>query len=96
MKGIFHNIPKWQATAIRHELQLLFGSEPTYFRYRRGEYLITPERQAEIAAIFARYGYTQPLQYDHMKTAYYFPSPGFGTYHSNKTRHTYEKLSRLS
>ena len=95
MSRLFTDVPSWKATAIRHELKHLFGSKPTYFRYRRGEFLITPQRQREIADIFRRYGYTTPRCYDHVLQGYYFDVPGFGSHHSNDKRRTKAKLLRL-
>ena len=96
MKHLFDGIPMWKATAIRHELMEIFGSEATFYRYRRGEYLVTPQLQAKIADLFAHYGYTSPRHYDRTVQAFYFPSPGFGTLHSNTTERTKKRHARLS
>ncbi|MBQ6189176.1 MAG: hypothetical protein IJK45_03270 [Bacteroidaceae bacterium] len=92
MSRLFHDVPKWQATVIRHELMQLFSSERTYFRYRRGEFLITPEIQSRVADIFRKYGYTAERQYDQTKLAYYFDVPGFGSYHAYTSKRTNKKL----
>lgn len=92
MSRLFVGIPSWQATAIRHEIIPLFGSRSTYYRFYRGEFLITPKRQEEIAAIFARYGYTQPRRYDRTIEDYFFQSRGFGTYHSYTSARTRKRL----
>ena len=92
MKYLFNGIPTWQATAIRHEIIELFGSHSTYYRFYRGEFLITPKRQDEIAAIFARYGITTPGRYDHVIEDYFFHTRGFGSYHSYTNQKTKARL----
>ena len=92
MKAIFNDIPKWKAAVIRHELFSLFGAERTFYRFRRGEYVITPEQQQEIADLFARHGITAPRHYDYAFMAYYFPSPGFGSLHSSSDARTLQRL----
>ncbi|MBQ8968190.1 MAG: hypothetical protein IJ064_00445 [Bacteroidaceae bacterium] len=92
MTRLFRGIPEWKATAIRHELYDLFGAERTYYRYRRGEYVITPEVQQQIADLFARHGITAPRQYDIARLTYYFPSPGFGSLHSYTDERTLKRL----
>ena len=95
MKHLFVGIPSWQATAIRHEIIDLFGSRSTYYRFYRGEFLITPKRQDEIAAIFACYGITTPRCYDRVIEDYFFFSRGFGSYHSYTTQKTKKKLKAV-
>ena len=92
MKRLFNGIPEWKATAIRHELYDLFGAERTYYRFRRGEYVITPKQQQDIADLFARHGITEPRQYDYAVTAYYFQSPGFGSLHSSTEKRTLKRI----
>lgn len=92
MKSLFDDIPKWKAALIRHELFALFGAERTFYRFRRGEYVITPEKQQEIASLFARHGITDPRHYDYAFPAYYFPSPGFGSLHSYSDARTLQRL----
>ena len=95
MSHLFQDVPKWQATVIRHELMRLFSSERTYFRYRRGEFLITPELQSRVADIFRKHGYTAERQYDQTKMAFYFDVPGFGSNHAGTSTRTNMKLREL-
>ena len=92
MKRLFKDVPSWQSPVIRHELMDLFGSRTTYFRYRRGEFLITPKQQEQVAEIFQRYGITAPRCYDHTLQTYYFDVPGFGSSHAYTTKHTKQRL----
>ena len=92
MSHLFTGIPSWQATAIRHDVIALFGSRSTFYRFYRGEFLITPQRQQEIAAIFANHGITTPRRYDRVVEDYFFNSRGFGTYHSNNTKRTKARI----
>ena len=95
MSRLFDDVSRWQKTAIRHELKALFGSKATYFRYRRGEFLITPQRQREVAAVFQRYGYTAPRHYDHVLQDYFFDVPGFGSHHATTKWSNNRKLLEL-
>jgi hypothetical protein len=40
------------------------GSHTSYYRYHRGEKLLTPEQQQWILDLFAQYGYTNELHFD--------------------------------
>ena len=92
MKELFNGIPEWKATAIRHEMFGLFGAERTYYRYRRGEYVITPKQQQDLTELFARHGITAPLHYDYVTLAYYFDAPGFGSLHSYSDKRTLQRI----
>ena len=48
---------------IRHQLFMYFG-RTNYYEYRKGERLISPEQQQEIANIFQACGWNEPPQFD--------------------------------
>ena len=60
-------------TAIRQGMYGIFGSQTHYYRYRRGEYDITPEQQKRVSRLFKKYGFTGEIQYDDTRMDYYFP-----------------------
>ena len=50
---------------IRDKIKGYLGGHSTYYRYNRGERLLTPEQQEWILRLFARYGYTENLSFAH-------------------------------
>ena len=62
-------------SAIRHGLFGIFGSRSRYYRYRDGEYDITPEQQQRVIDYLRRYGFKSNEPFDHYTTQYYFPKP---------------------
>lgn len=73
MKHLILRTYSEKVTAIRHGLYDIFGSKSSYYRYRDGDYDITPEQQARIAALFRKHGAAVEPQYDHTALTYYFP-----------------------
>ncbi|MBR1682418.1 MAG: hypothetical protein IJ700_03565 [Bacteroidaceae bacterium] len=74
MKGIMQGVPKGQTTDIRQGLYGIFSSCPHFYRYRRGDYDITPEQQERVAALFRKHGITTEPHYDKTTIDYYFPN----------------------
>lgn len=52
------NIPK-----VEQAMTALYNRS-YYFRMRRGEYLLTPQQQEQIARTLAKYGAAQPVEFD--------------------------------
>ncbi|MBQ7572505.1 MAG: hypothetical protein IJT19_09755 [Bacteroidaceae bacterium] len=73
MKQLLNGVSPWHFGAMKQELEDYFGSHSTYYRYWNGRYPIGPERQAWIADLLRRYGYTAQPVFDHTETAVYFP-----------------------
>lgn len=63
----------WKDTALRQNLEVIFGCHAQYYRYRAGRFLITPAQQKRVAALFRKFGIAKEPQYDHMEERYYFP-----------------------
>lgn len=74
MKGILTGIPSGLAMSIRQGLYAIFGSCPHFYRYRAGRYLVTPNQQARIVALFRKHGITTEPHYDETTYTYYFPN----------------------
>lgn len=52
----------WEAKScdvapLRKRMQDMFGGKTGYYKYHRGDKKLTPEQQADIARLFAQYGY---------------------------------------
>ena len=75
MKDIFKDVPSYEVDHLRQCLIACIGSKSHYDRYRNGEYPITPDLQARIAAIFQRLHIDAQPHYDTTPEAYYFPEP---------------------
>ena len=73
MTKIFNNVKSDDVPRLRNVLEACFGSRAQYYRYRAGRYVITPEQQKRVAAVFRYFGYTQPPVYDQTTVRYYFP-----------------------
>lgn len=92
MKNMYLGLQPWQATALREQLRPIFGSDRHFYRYQRGEYVVSPERQAQVAEAFRRLGLQGPPRYDHTFQAYFFNSRGFGSLHSHHNFQTNERI----
>ncbi|MBQ8049942.1 MAG: hypothetical protein IJ197_00010 [Bacteroidaceae bacterium] len=65
-RSLFRTVRHEHYDTLRHQVKRLFGSDRHFYRYNRGEYKLTPERQAEVLAIFQRYGYdTTDFRFEH-------------------------------
>ena len=70
---IYNNVPHRDQTDARANVRTYFskGCGP-YYRYHHGENLLTPEQQADIMAILAKYGPTDSIRFDHYVTDWDF------------------------
>lgn len=57
---------------MRRELTEYFGSKGTYYRYKDGEKILSPEQQQWILRIFSQHGYTEGLEFDEYIDGYDF------------------------
>jgi len=57
---------------IRMELTDYLGSKGTYYRYKDGERLLSPEQQQWMAELFAKYGYDRDIRFDAYEDEYNF------------------------
>ena len=48
------------------------GSNTTYYKFNRGEKLLTPEQQEWILALFRKYGYTGEKEFEGYRYIYDF------------------------
>lgn len=65
-RSLFHDVKHEDYALLRWEVISLFSSESDFWRYNRGHYKLSPERQEEILDIFRRHGYgTEDRRFDH-------------------------------
>ena len=64
---LFSNVKQKDYTPLRELLKNYLGGHGTYYRYNRGERVLTPEQQEWIVRLFARHGYTEGIQFDHYR-----------------------------
>lgn len=57
---------------LRRQIENYLGSRYIYHRYHTGVKKLTVEQQAWIAQLFANYGYTEPIHFDHIQTTLIF------------------------
>ena len=57
---------------MRRELTEYFGSKGTYYRYKDGEKILSPEQQQCILRFFVQHGYTEGLEFDEYIDGYDF------------------------
>lgn len=57
---------------LRYTLMEYLGGRTNYYRYNRGDKLLTEEQQKYILKIFRQQGYKQPLEFDGYASVYDF------------------------
>ena len=62
-KNLYYEMPGHMERSIRRHLVQLWGHK-RYFQMRRGDRLITPKQQHELADVCRLYGWTGPIAYD--------------------------------
>lgn len=66
-EGLLKNVHYQNVARIRTEIKNYLGGHSTYYRYNKGERLLSPEQQQHIIAIFNKYGYKENLAFDGYK-----------------------------
>ena len=66
-KQLFQEVKQKDYTPLREQMKAYLGGHGTYYRYNRGERLLTPEQQQWILNLFARYGYKENLAFDYYR-----------------------------
>ena len=71
--GIYNSLKSRDA---RHDIRLAltdyFGSKGSYYRYRDGDRLLTPQQQQWIRTLLLRYGYAEGIEFDNYVITYDF------------------------
>lgn len=71
-KTLFKDVKLKDSNPLREALYQYLGSITTYYRYQRGERMLTPEQQQWILTLFASKGYTDQLSFEHYVDTYDF------------------------
>lgn len=69
---LFYNVLARDDKSLRTDLKKYLGGKTPYYRYHRGDKLLTPEQQAWIIRRFESAGYTKDLEFDGYVTTYDF------------------------
>ena len=69
---LFKDIKLKDDTPLRNRIKAHVGGRSAYYRYHRGELLLTPEQQTWIIDLFRHYGYTEDLHFDGYRDVYDF------------------------
>lgn len=64
---LFREVKQKDFTMLRTQMKKYLGGHGTYYRYNRGERLLTPEQQEWILQLFARHGYTENMGFEHYR-----------------------------
>lgn len=69
---LFYNVLARDDRPLRRALKQLLGGKTPYYRYNRGDKLLTPEQQSAVIQLFQSMGYTRDLEFDGYVTTYDF------------------------
>ena len=69
---LFSQVKHKHVATLRDALKQHLGGHGTYYRYNRGEKLLTPIQKESVFNIFRQYGYTEMLAFDKYVSAYDF------------------------
>ena len=69
---LFHNVLARHVQGLRLGLVQYLGSKTAYYRYNRGDRLLTPVQQAWIIDYFRKAGYAEEIGFDGYATTYDF------------------------
>ncbi len=60
----FRDVKQRDYTLLRDQMKAYLGGHGTYYRYNRGERLLTPEQQQWIRDLFASHGYDKDVDFE--------------------------------
>lgn len=66
-KQLFRPVKAIDIVDLRQAVKQYLGGNGTYYRYNRGEQLLTPEQQQGVLNIFKRFGYSNVQEFDGYK-----------------------------
>ena len=69
---IFKEVKQKDCARLRDMIKAYLGGHGTYYRYHRGERLLTEEQQQYIKDVFVSNGYTMGLEFDGYRMSYEF------------------------
>ena len=72
MNELFRQLTRADSATLHRRVKAYLGGNGTYYRYNRGERVLTPNQQENILAMFKNFGYTKCLEFDHYQDVYDF------------------------
>lgn len=72
---LFTDVKAKDETPLRNLIKSYLGQHAAYYRYHQGKRKLNPEQQAWIINLFRKWGYTDPLAFDHYEETYDFNPP---------------------
>jgi hypothetical protein len=69
---LFEDMKVKDTKKVREKLKDYLGGHGTYYRYTKGERMLTPEQQESVLNIFRSLGYVNDLSFDHYVYQYDF------------------------
>ena len=69
---LFRDVLTRNAADLRAAIKEYLGGNGTYYRYKNGDRLLTPEQQKWIIDLFKKAGYSKNLEFDHYADVYDF------------------------
>jgi len=69
---LFAEVKQKDVSGLRNAMKQYLGGHSNYYRYSRGERLLSTEQQEWIINLFRRFGYTDGLTFDHYARVYDF------------------------
>lgn len=70
--AIFAEVKSKDETILRNQIKDYLGDHSAYYRYHNGKRKLTPQQQEWIINLFRKYGYQDPLEFDHYTEIYDF------------------------
>lgn len=70
---LYSHVEQQDYKRIKEKVTDYLGGKSTYYRYHRGEKLLSEQQQADIHAIFAHYGYTDLLAFGGYREELQYP-----------------------
>lgn len=71
LSSMFYDVRSFHVADLRAAVKNYLGGHTNYYRYNRGEYLLSPEQQKQILKIFKKNGY-EDVDFEHYVTTYDF------------------------
>ena len=70
---IYQSVRRDHYQKMKSAIMRYLGSYTYYYRYKRGEYGLTPEQQSWMRALFRKYGYDDNILFYNYANKYVFP-----------------------
>jgi hypothetical protein len=72
-RRLYNHVEKKDFRSIKGQVMAYLGGHSTYYRYHRGEKLLSEAQQADISRLFRQFGYDAPLDFEGYNDELQFP-----------------------